>query len=193
KIVNFCKVAARDHGVVYGWMDTVCIDKSSSTELDESIRSMYRWYRQSHVCITYLADTSTIPDMHNDKWFTRGWTLQELLAPRNMVFYGKNWYFLAQNNMEKTDGSGDIFNCFATAAYSQVFQATTIQSKEMEMCFNNPESLPISRIFQLASRRKVTRQEDSVYSLMGLLGVSISIAYGEGSSAAFTRLVREIM
>ena len=63
KIVKFCEVAARDHGVVYGWMDNICIDKSSSTELDESIRSMYHWYRHSHVCITYLADTTEIPNM----------------------------------------------------------------------------------------------------------------------------------
>ncbi len=103
KIVKFCEVAARNHGVMYGWMDTVCIDKSSSTELDESIRSMYRWYRQSHVCVTYLADTSLVPDMHRDAWFTRGWTLQELMAPKNMVFYNKSWTFLAQN-----DGPKDI-------------------------------------------------------------------------------------
>ncbi|KJA22699.1 hypothetical protein HYPSUDRAFT_40800 [Hypholoma sublateritium FD-334 SS-4] len=193
KIVNFCNVAARKHGVMYGWMDTICIDKSSSTELDESIRSMYRWYRQSHVCIIYLADTSTIADMHSDKWFTRGWTLQELLAPRNMVFYDKDWFFLAQNNVEETNYLGHKINTFPGAVQSQILHATTIKGNEMGMCFEDPERLPMSRIFQLASYRQVTRNEDSVYSLMGILGVSILVAYGEGLRSAFTRLIREIM
>ncbi|KAF8196449.1 hypothetical protein BJ912DRAFT_955213 [Pholiota molesta] len=74
KLVNFCKAAWTDHGLTLGWMDTVCINKDSSAELDESIRSMYNWYSRAHVCITYLAETETISDMHNDRWFTRGWT-----------------------------------------------------------------------------------------------------------------------
>ncbi|KJA18748.1 hypothetical protein HYPSUDRAFT_44909 [Hypholoma sublateritium FD-334 SS-4] len=205
KIVKFCEVAARSHGVVYGWMDTVCIDKSSSTELDESIRSMYRWYRQSHVCITYLADTSHIPDMHRDAWFTRGWTLQELLAPKNMAFYNKDWTFLTQNDgpKETITETGRVeagvfsikitCNTFPEVAQSQIFQATSIETGELSMCFKDPALIPISRVFQLASRRNVTREEDKVYSLMGLLGTSISVAYGEGLPAAFKRLVREIM
>ncbi|KJA21495.1 hypothetical protein HYPSUDRAFT_723309 [Hypholoma sublateritium FD-334 SS-4] len=192
KIVKFCEVAARNHGVVYGWMDTICIDKSSSTELDESIRSMYRWYRQSHLCITYLADTDDIPDMHSDAWFTRGWTLQELLAPQNMIFYSKNWTFLAQNNMEMTK-KWHTFRAFSESVYSQISQATTIEKDEMLMCFSDPALLPISRVLQLATRRSVTRQEDRIYSLMGLLGISISVAYGEGLPTAFKRLFREIM
>ncbi|KJA21509.1 hypothetical protein HYPSUDRAFT_216253 [Hypholoma sublateritium FD-334 SS-4] len=191
KIVEFCMAAARNHGVVYGWMDTVCIDKSSSAELDESIRSMYWWYRQSHVCITYLGDTAAIPDMHRDAWFTRGWTLQELLAPRNMVFYSKDWTLLSQND-EPMEVYPDI-KTFPKATQSQIFQATTIESEELEMCSMELGLLPISRVFQLACRRTVTREEDRVYSLMGLLGTSIPAAYGEGLPAAFKRLVREIM
>ncbi|KJA25437.1 hypothetical protein HYPSUDRAFT_37415 [Hypholoma sublateritium FD-334 SS-4] len=197
KIVKFCEVAARNHSVVYGWMDTVCIDKSSSTELDESIRSMYRWYRQSHICITYLADTSEIPDMHRDTWFTRGWTLQELLAPQDMVFYSKNWSFLTQNdgqiNLTMQGLTQITLKTFPTATQSQISWATSIESDELGMCSMDPGLLPISRVFQLACRRNVTREEDRVYSLMGLLGISISVAYGEGLPSAFKRLLREIM
>ena len=186
-------------------MDTVCIDKSSSAELDESIRSMYRWYRQSDVCITYLADTVDIPDMHGDSWFARGWTLQELLAPQNMVFYNKNWIFLTQNDGPKEtiitkitkikSSYQDItsVNTYPQATQSQIYQATSIDAGELSMCFKDPTLLPISRVFQLTARRHVTREEDRIYSLMGLLGISISVAYGEGLQAAFKRLFREIM
>ncbi len=81
KIARFCRAAAQDHSMVLGWMDTVCINKESSSELDESIRSMLKWYRNSWACVVYLSETNTIADMHTDTWFTRGWTLQELLAP----------------------------------------------------------------------------------------------------------------
>ncbi|KAF8204075.1 hypothetical protein BJ912DRAFT_1052817 [Pholiota molesta] len=91
KLVNFCKIASRDHGLTLGWMDTICINKESSTELDESIRSMYNWYRDSDLCITYLAETATLSDVHKDPWFTRGWTLQELLAPGCIKFYDMDW------------------------------------------------------------------------------------------------------
>ncbi|KAF9470415.1 hypothetical protein BDN70DRAFT_889076, partial [Pholiota conissans] len=91
KLVNFCRIAEAEYNVTFGWMDTVCIDKSSSSELDESIRSMYKWYKEAEICITYLADTSSINDMANDRWFTRGWTLQELIVPKRLNFYSRDW------------------------------------------------------------------------------------------------------
>lgn len=80
KLKNFCR-KARKHEVEFAWSDTCCIDKSSSTELDESIRSMFRWYRDSTICIVHLAKSTTIEDILHDEWTARGWTLQELLAP----------------------------------------------------------------------------------------------------------------
>ncbi|KAF9483335.1 hypothetical protein BDN70DRAFT_929347 [Pholiota conissans] len=90
KLVNFCRVTEADHGITLGWMDSICTDKSSSAELDESIRSMYKWYQNTKLCITLLADTTSIGDVEQDRWFTRGWTLQELLAPQNLKFYQRN-------------------------------------------------------------------------------------------------------
>ncbi|KAI8282315.1 hypothetical protein K4K60_003645 [Colletotrichum sp. SAR11_57] len=89
---------ARRDGFDWAWLDTCCIDKTSSAELSEAINSMFRWYRQARVCYVYLSDLpSQYPgdvdrrQFHSAKWFTRGWTLQELIAPRAIEFYDQNW------------------------------------------------------------------------------------------------------
>ncbi|KAF8196403.1 hypothetical protein BJ912DRAFT_110138 [Pholiota molesta] len=179
KLVNFCKAAWEDHIVAFGWMDTVCINKDSSAELDESIRSMYKWYRGAHVCITYLADTMELSDMFKDPWFTRGWTLQELVAPSLIKFYNAKWNKLVES--VETDKRNSIIQ-------DQIEQATTITASELRWI---PDS-SISRRMEMAARRQVTREEDSAYSLMGIFDVSILIAYGEGSERAFSRLLQEI-
>lgn len=93
KITNFCG-QARTAGLEYCWVDTCCIDKTSSTELSEAINSMYRWYRDALVCYAYLADVTANESPGNEdssfrksRWFTRGWTLQELIAPASVVFF----------------------------------------------------------------------------------------------------------
>ena len=105
KIKRFCEAAIRD-GFEYVWVDTCCIDKTSSSELSEAINSMYRWYQQAEVCFVYLSDVAWGPDQGDlnieassftrtaflsSKWFTRGWTLQELIAPASVIFFNKNW------------------------------------------------------------------------------------------------------
>jgi hypothetical protein len=97
KIKSFCRQGAAN-GFEWGWVDTCCIDKTSSAELSEAINSMYRWYQEADVCYAYLADVSSNqqPDLQKEefaksRWFTRGWTLQELLAPSAVVFYLNDW------------------------------------------------------------------------------------------------------
>ncbi|KAF8180220.1 hypothetical protein BJ912DRAFT_635108 [Pholiota molesta] len=180
KLVSFCKVAWRDHGLAFGWMDTVCINKQSSSELDESIRSMYNWYNRAAVCIVYLAETRTLSNVHLDPWFTRGWTLQELLAPEVIKSYDEHWKrFVNSCDNDKEDKT----------IMKQIKQATTISKEE----FKNIRVAPISRIMQLAAPREVTREEDTAYSLMGIFDASISTAYGEGAARAFSRLLQEIL
>ena len=101
KIIKFCEVSAYYHNTTLGWIDTVCINKTSSSELDESIRSMYNWYRRASICVTYLSETVDLSDTPHDSWFTRGWTLQELLAPACSVFYNQNWKQMGSNNDAK--------------------------------------------------------------------------------------------
>jgi hypothetical protein len=100
KIRGCCRQASSD-GFRYAWIDSCCIDKTSSAELSEAINYMYKWYRNSLTCYVYLADVTSTDDpkihyqqdsaFQNSKWFTRGWTLQELLAPLRLTFYDQNW------------------------------------------------------------------------------------------------------
>ncbi|KAF8179214.1 hypothetical protein BJ912DRAFT_982921 [Pholiota molesta] len=181
KLVNFCKVAMDDHEITLGWMDTVCINKESSAELDESIRSMYKWYRGAKICITYLGETTTLWNMNNDPWFTRGWTLQELLAPQRIKFYGKDW--------SKLTGTSSLNDKEDSEVQKRIKLATTITAKELI----SPATVPISRKMHWAAKRQVTRGEDAAYSLMGIFDVNMSIAYGEGAKLAFVRLLKEIL
>ncbi|OTB15397.1 hypothetical protein K445DRAFT_75351 [Daldinia sp. EC12] len=86
KIVLTCEQAKR-HRYRWDWVDTCCIDKTSSAELSEAINSMYQWYKESAVCYAYLTDV----DDNVSRWFTRAWTLQELIAPSHIIFYGRGW------------------------------------------------------------------------------------------------------
>jgi hypothetical protein len=97
KILKTCEVA-RDTGLEYAWVDTCCIDKSSSAELSEAINSMFQWYQDAKVCFVYLSDLPPTSSLNNRmsrcKWFTRGWCLQELIAPHNVRFYNCRWDFI---------------------------------------------------------------------------------------------------
>lgn len=182
KLTNFCRVVATEYSMVLAWIDTICINKESSSELDESIRSMFNWYMYSKVCITYLAKTTKLHDMRKDPWFTRGWTLQELIAPRFIKFYNKDWETVAS-------GSG-FYDKTNPHILREIFKATTITEAEL----SRPMwKIPVSRRMQWAAKRQVTRQEDIAYSLMGIFSVSMSTAYGEGAERAFIRLVKEIL
>ncbi|KAF9473107.1 hypothetical protein BDN70DRAFT_771234, partial [Pholiota conissans] len=182
KIVNFCGVALEKYGLTLGWIDTVCIDKSSSSELDESIRSMYKWYENSAVCIAYLAHTSSAQWMSMmDPWFSRGWTLQEFIAPRCLKFHGHKW-----NQLFKSDKLNDKADLEVQEKIRQIMKTDMHE-------LNNPSSVSIWRKMQWAARRHVTREEDIAYSLMGIFKVNMSIAYGEGAQSAFVRLIKEIL
>jgi hypothetical protein len=186
KLVNFCKAAWKDHGLTLGWIDTVCINKESSAELDESIRSMYTWYSNAEVCITYLAGTEILSNIHNDPWFTRGWTLQELVAPYRIKFYDMYWTQFCCGPL--SDKLGDKEDSSSSLIQQEITLATSITRGELQ----NIQHTPISRRMELVAKRQVTREEDIAYCLMGLFDVSISTAYGEGVDRAFFRLMEEI-
>jgi hypothetical protein len=186
KIENCCKMA-QSHGLQHVWIDTCCIDKSSSAELSESLNSMYGWYERSMFCYVYLADISktnfhpspeAFDAFRSSRWFTRGWTLQELIAPPNCTFYSKDWEWLGT----KQD---DTFR-------EKLSRATGIPS-EILADSENIRRMSIAQRMSWASGRRTTRPEDMAYSILGLFGVSIPILYGEGARKAFKRLQLEII
>lgn len=179
KLRNFCQ-KAREYGCRLAWSDTCCIDKRSSAELDEAIRAMFKWYRNADICIVFLADSLSISDFPQEVWFQRGWTLQELLAPPRIKFYGKHWDQLSRSRNDKEDHS-------MLEALSQV---TGISRQNL--LYFSPGLVDVREKMIWASKRRTTRMEDIAYSLIGILDISLSVAYGEGERA-FRRLMEAIM
>ncbi|KAI0123594.1 heterokaryon incompatibility protein-domain-containing protein [Xylariales sp. AK1849] len=180
KIQSTCTQAAKDN-YSWAWIDTCCIDKTSSAELSEAINSMYQWYSKSAVCYAYLADFSKIrPEpftFEQSRWFTRGWTLQELIAPSNIIFFDVNWSRI---------GSLD------DAAILEMVQSTTSIPAECLRRIQEPSEFSVAKRMSWAADRHCTRDEDIAYSLMGLFEVNMPLLYGEGEKA-FTRLQEEIL
>ncbi|KAI0166070.1 HET-domain-containing protein [Xylariaceae sp. FL1272] len=184
KIQLTCDQAA-DDGLGWAWIDTCCIDKRSSAELSEAINSMFRWYEQSTVCYAYISDRTLPSDATRDgfetllrrcRWVTRGWTLQELLAPRNMVFYDSEWEVI-----------GDKFSLARELEWTTGIDAGFIDT-----------TLPLSAAtvaekMAWASQRRTSRAEDESYCLLGIFRVNMPLLYGEGGEGAFERLQVEIL
>ncbi|MCJ1286389.1 hypothetical protein MMC26_005734 [Xylographa opegraphella] len=180
KIKNCCKQAVSD-GFDFVWVDTCCIDKSSSSELSEAINSMYRWYFNSQVCYTYLVDVPSNGDpgskgsaFTRSRWFTRGWTLQELLAPESVIFYSQDWVNIG------TKGSLQVI----------ISERTGINFGSL--LSGRPNQASVGQRMSWASRRQTTRIEDAAYCLMGIFGVNMPLLYGEGEKT-FSRLQQEII
>ncbi|KAG7284567.1 hypothetical protein NEMBOFW57_010945 [Staphylotrichum longicolle] len=180
KIIKAAAYAATN-GWDYIWIDTCCIDKSDITELSEAINSMFRWYEHAHVCYAYLSD---VPPMRpaskhpwkwsfrSSRWFTRGWTLQELLAPTFLEFLDRDWNLI---------GSREEWA-------AEVERATGIEVKQLA----NFQPCSIATKLSWAAKRQTTRVEDRAYSLLGLLGINMPLIYGEGERA-FIRLQHELI
>jgi hypothetical protein len=180
KLIRFC-VLAMEYNCSWAWADTCCIDKTSSAELEESIRSMYNWYANSRVCIVHLRDTISMDDMREDSWFTRGWTLQELIAPRTIKFFNKNWKELITGNNDKENS---LF-------LDHITNITGIDNLGLRHFFPKSANRNLEPLIW-ASRRRTTRVEDMAYCLIGIFCLSLPIAYGEGKRAFF-RMQMELL
>ncbi|KAI6145872.1 heterokaryon incompatibility protein-domain-containing protein [Pisolithus tinctorius] len=186
KIIKSCQQAKKG-GYEWLWIDTCCIDKRSSSELSEAINSMYRWYQKAQVCYAYLndVDESVFPVMGDDKkfdksngwpeWFVRGWTLQELIAPKQVEFFNKDWVSIGNKGR-----------------LAPVLQDITGIPAEVLRVGLDAKRLSVAQIMSWAAGRQTTRAEDRAYSLMGLFGVNMPMLYGEGKKA-FRRLQLEII
>ncbi|KAF3022505.1 hypothetical protein E8E14_011426 [Neopestalotiopsis sp. 37M] len=187
KACAFALKVSREQGLGYFlryiWIDTCCIDKTSSAELSEAINSMYRWYEKAVICFAFLSDVSTVNDIDGERselsrsaWFTRGWTLQELLAPKEVIFLSSSWHMLGSR----------------TGLCQQLSKITSIDS-----CYLNGEerfrSATIACRMSWAAKRTTKRPEDETYCLLGIFDVNMPLIYGEGLLKAFRRLQEEIL
>lgn len=133
-----------------GWI----ISASTSSELDDCIRSMYEWYRAAHVCVTYLAETRLLEDMKRDSWFTRGWTLQELLAPHNVRFYDMDWDDMLLKGEHPQELPFFPQAISAADIHDKIHEVTSITEDELMLCRRGEmEQIPISRRLELAADR----------------------------------------
>jgi len=201
---------AKSQGFSYIWIDTCCINKTSSAELSEAINSMFRWYRNAAVCYAFLDDVEwaseydhrafvrefshqrdsregrpIIQSLRQSRWFTRGWTLQELIAPHNVEFYSSNWRLLGT----KLDHRPDAIREESFPAFLSEITGIDIAVLEGKL---DLEDLSVANRIRWAARRQTTRVEDKAYCLMGIFGVNMPLLYGEGNRA-FIRLQEEIL
>lgn len=165
KICGSCDQATKD-GLDYVWLDTCCIDKSNSTELGEAINSMYKWYHKSDVCYAYLHDVSDPSKFTESDWFTRGWTLQELIAPKRLKFFTKDWTLIGTREQ----------------LVDPIAERTGI-SREILRSGRIPQDVTISQKMVWAAQRETTKLEDRTYSLLGILGVNMVPVYGVDDGA----------
>ncbi|KAG0699809.1 HET domain-containing protein [Suillus ampliporus] len=178
--IEGCCIQAQKDGYRYVWIDTCCINKSSSSELSEAINSMYMWYKKAQICYAYLDDVSNRnpsdaeSSFARSEWFKRGWTLQELIAPNNVIFFSRDWEEIGSK-----------------ASFAPLIQRITRIERRV-LLSNHPGEISVATRMSWASGRLTTRVEDRAYSLLGLFGVYMPTIYGEGENA-FVRLQIEIM
>lgn len=182
KLAQACRQALED-GYTYIWIDTCCIDKSSSAELTESLNSMFAWYRDAAICYAFLTGCPDTVQTSEEKaafagcrWFTRGYTLQELIAPADIVFFSDNWTPVATKKTLST-------------------LLANITGIEVDILLGNAllDSASIAKRMSWAAHRNTTKAEDMAYCLMGIFSVNMPLLYGEGGEKAFLRLQEEIM
>jgi hypothetical protein len=186
--IRFCGGQAQQDGLQYFWVDTCCIDKSDKAELAFAIQSMFRWYENATKCYVYLSDVSTKqskaggstteftwePAFRSSRWFTRGWTLQELLAPSIVEFFSQEWEKLGDKISLKL-----LIKKITGIPYDALNGAP-------------PSQFSVHERLLWKGDRQTKREEDAWYSLSGIFDVKIAPAYSEGAANAFKRLKDEI-
>ncbi|KAI3325784.1 hypothetical protein HD806DRAFT_491211 [Xylariaceae sp. AK1471] len=210
KVINTCAVAC-EFGYDYVWIDTCCIDKRSSSELSEAINSMFLWYRQAGKCFAFLDDVHGFDDLGSSRWFTRGWTLQELIAPDNVWFYNKDWAFISDrfsmveelsaitgidevvlrhgHEPELVNWASHDYRDYGMGEYQCPCGINCYDSDRLRGLL---DTLSIATIMSWAAKRTTSREEDTAYCLMGLFDINMPLLYGERGKA-FIRLQEEII
>ncbi|KAH9207726.1 hypothetical protein DL95DRAFT_415366 [Leptodontidium sp. 2 PMI_412] len=185
--IKFCGEQATRDGFQYIWVDTCCINKSNLIELSEAINSMFRWYQDAAKCYVYLSDVSKRyntneifsqstwkSEFRHSKWFTRAWTLQELIAPKSVEFFSQEGARLGDK------GSLESLLHEITGVSVEILRGKPLIE------------LTVQERMLWAANRTAKRKEDEAYALLGIFGLHMPMIYGEGRENAFIRLEREI-
>ncbi|KAF2818319.1 TPR-like protein [Ophiobolus disseminans] len=186
--LRFCGDRARADGLQYFWVNTCCIDKATSDELSTAINSMFRWYQRAARCYVYLTDVSVPEEVANpeayrisweqafrhSRWFTRGWTLQELLAPASVEFF---------SHESKRLGS-------RISLEQEINEITKIPNRALRG--QKLHEFSVEERMRWAAGRTTTMKEDKIYCLLGIFSVFLPLIYGEGEHYATLRLKEEI-
>ncbi|CAI6313011.1 unnamed protein product [Periconia digitata] len=185
KVQRTC-LEAQQLGYRYVWIDSCCIDKTSSAELTESINSMFQWYSDADTCLVYLFDfhssVSGTSMLSSARWFSRGWTLQELVAAKKVRFYDVSWQFFGTRE----------------TLHNELVHITHISPEVLSPPPNIQvrdllDAIPIAKRMSWATNRFTKKPEDIAYCLIGLFDVNMPLLYGEGAQKAFVRLQEEII
>ena len=186
--IRFCVDRAAEDGLQYSWVDTCCINKSTSDELSTAINSMFRWYQCAAKCYGYLSDVQVLAEVtdpqafritwaeafRRSRWFRRGWTLQELIAPPTIEFFSKEGKRLG-SRVSLEQEIHEITKIPITVLRGQRLSEISIEER-----------------MRWAANRTTMWKEDKVYCLLGIFGVFLPLIYGEGEAHATSRLKDEI-
>jgi hypothetical protein len=189
--IEFCAKQTAADGLKYFWIDTCCIDKKNSVELSAAINSMFRWYQKALRCYVYLSDVSISgteqdgkyggqlesiwkAEFRKSRWFTRGWTLQELIAPAYITFFSSGG-----------DRLGDKLSLEEIVSEITSIDKSALRGDALS-------TFTIGERMSWAEHRQTTIKEDEIYSLLGIFNVSLPLIYGEGRENASRRLKEEI-
>ncbi|PZC88567.1 vegetative incompatibility protein HET-E-1, partial [Pyrenophora tritici-repentis] len=175
--IRFCAQQAKRDGLDYFWVDTCCIDKANNTELSKAINSMFRWYQNAKRCYVFLSDVAnntSKPDSKSafkqSRWFKRGWTLQELLAPHSVEFFSKEGERLGDKE----------------SLQHLIHEVTGIPIEALSG--SDLSEFDVAKRFSWAANRQTIEEEDGAYCLFGIFGVHLPLIYGEGKENALERL-----
>ncbi|KAL6892130.1 hypothetical protein GGI43DRAFT_196890 [Trichoderma evansii] len=201
KFLGCCQKAAKD-GLGYAWIDTCCIDKTNLVELSEAINSMFRWYQDAAICYVFLSDVSSDEDpqkagsnFRKSRWFRRGWTLQELLAPKIIRFYGS----ITLSNTRRTQEiiNGNVIHEWrplgTKGSMSTTISSITSIPREYLLGVAQLHTASVAQRMSWAANRETKRKEDIAYCLLGIFNITMPMIYGEGGDQAFFRLQEQIM
>lgn len=176
KVRDACKVVKESLGLQWLWVDTCCINKADEDEVNEAVNSNFLWYQSSRVCLAYLSDVPTANTNDNEllsfqvrhsQWFTRGWTLSELLAPPQLILYAADWTVLGRRD----DSLADLISVIVGIDQAYLSGRKNVQQASFG-----------TRMSWISGRR-TARVEDMAYCMLGILDIEMNIQYGEGEKA----------